>query len=68
MDSSKRMAQKTMKINENPLNIKWNVTKIKWTVPDCSGKYHGKISSKTSQKISINATVGKKARTENYPI
>ena len=39
---------------------------MKWTVPDYSGKYHGKISNKTSQKISINATVRKKALTENY--
>ena len=36
--------------------------------PDFSGKYHGKlndkISRKTAEKISKNATAGKKASTE----
>ena len=53
------------KINKIPLNIKWNVTENKQLVPDCSGKYHGKlnekISRKTVEKISKNATAGKKA-------
>ena len=44
--------------------------KTKQTVPDFSGKYHGKlndkISRKTAEKISKNATAGKKALTENY--
>ena len=56
------------KINKIPLNIKWNVTENKQLVPDCSGKYHGKlnekISRKTVEKISKNATAGKKALTE----
>ena len=34
-------------------------------VPDCSGKYHGKlndkISRKTAEEISKNVTAGKKA-------
>ena len=67
-----RIAQKhssnEKKINEIPLNIEWNVRKIKRMFPDFSGKYHGKlndkISRKTAEKISKNATAGKKALTE----
>ena len=38
----------------------------RWTVPDYSGKYHGKLNDKNGKKISINATAGKKAFTEKY--
>ena len=69
-----RIAQKyssnERRINEIPLNVKWNERKIKCMFPDFSGKYHGKlndkISRKTAEKISKNATAGKKALTENY--
>ena len=41
--------------------------KIKWTFPDYSGKYYGKLNDKKNSndgKISNNATVGKKVSTE----
>ena len=47
------------------LNEMWR--KIKWTFPDYSGKYYGKLNDKKNSndgKISNNATVGKKVSTE----
>ena len=53
----------TEKIKQNKSIEMWWKTKQK--VPDFSGKYHGKlndkISRKTAEKISKNATAGKKA-------
>ena len=57
----------TRKINENPLNIKWNVMENKWTFPDYSGKYYGKLSDKKNsndEKISKKCNRRKKDSTE----
>ena len=68
MDSSKIAQRKRLKTNKIHwiLNESWR--KNKWMFPDFSGKYHGKIneniSRKTAEKISKNATAGKKALTE----
>ena len=55
------------KINEIPLNIKWNLTKdktnVSWLFREISRKTKWKKNSKDG-KISTNATVRKKASSE----